>query len=517
MVFANKFHKGVFYFFAVMLSLYISYIGYLAHSKIFISLLDTLISLVVFICIASVTYFLLIKFCKQFAKRTTLATLSKKTFSNLFFWSSFGISFALLGIALFAHYPGSISYDAYNQWMQASTGLYNNWHPVFHTWLISLIIRFVPSYAVVILIQIICFSLSLAVLLSTLYRYNISAKLLLVLQIFMVLSPATSNQLLYLWKDNAMTCGMLLLFSFATDIYFTKGAWLKKYCNACLLGIVLTYLVYIRHNAILASGMFFVWIVICFWNYRKGLFITLFTALLTAFLIQGVLFSQLDIIYPDNKYEESVGLPMILLANQKQQDDSKLSVDANKFLATLATDQQWQNTYKKNDYNSIKFTYFREYIKHTEPMLIWKLALETANANPRLAFETFNDVTDLVWGIDGENVSIEDLSARSYLGIKPPTDIKFAQLARKIQSIFYIFYNLPPVKYLTLNFGVHLLLLFIVTLLALYKKGIRALIFAMPLLAYHFATMLLLCGNDARFFGFTMVVSLPACLVLLKN
>lgn len=67
--------------------------------------------------------------------------------------------------------------------------------------------------------------------------------------------------------------------------------------------------------------------------------------------------------------------------------------------------------------------------------------------------------------------------------------------------------NWLPLRYLTRNLGVPLMLLLLVSLWALYRGGVNRLYFALPTLIYNAATMLLLCGQDARFFSFSVAVS----------
>ena len=60
-------------------------------------------------------------------------------------------------------------------------------------------------------------------------------------------------------------------------------------------------------------------------------------------------------------------------------------------------------------------------------------------------------------------------------------------------------------------------LLLLCGLWALYRNGIKALALCLPVLVYHMGTMFLLCGNDARFFQFSMVICLPAALALWRR
>lgn len=77
------------------------------------------------------------------------------------FFGSAALALFVLGFAFLSCYPGGVSYDAANQWQQAQSGQFNNWHPVFHTLLIWLVTRVYQHYGFVVLVQIAGFSLAL--------------------------------------------------------------------------------------------------------------------------------------------------------------------------------------------------------------------------------------------------------------------------------------------------------------------------------------------------------------------
>ena len=88
-------------------------------------------------------------------------------------------------------------------------------------------------------------------------------------------------------------------------------------------------------------------------------------------------------------------------------------------------------------------------------------------------------------------------------------------VGKALTAFFTAPFAFLPLGWLTRNVGVQQLLLLLVSLWALYRGGADRLLFAVPTLCYNLATMLLLCGQDARFFQFTMAISLPAALALL--
>lgn len=100
---------------------------------------------------------------------------------------------------------------------------------------------------------------------------------------------------------------------------------------------------------------------------------------------------------------------MTVMGNAKQKNPDALDEETSAFLATLADDEAWRNTYVLNDYNSIKFTYDRERIAHTPPAQLLRMTLHTVASDPRGAFEAFNAVTDLVWDVTGQNEGYENV------------------------------------------------------------------------------------------------------------
>ena len=511
-------HKHTYHFCVVCLSIYLSYVAYFANSSFGISLPSTVRSFIFFGVCAVLFYYVLNLLCKWSLQQNKLNFVTQKRyFSWRFFSISVFISVIILLMTLLAHYPGGVSYDAYNQWSQIQSGQYNNWHPVFHTLLIKLIVSIYNNYTFVITVQIFFFAFALAYLMTTIYRYGFSKMLLLGMQILILLSEPVSNPLMYVWKDCAFTIGMLVLCTYCVRIYYTRGKWLFNFRNCIMLGIVLAVNTLIRHNAILISVPLLIWLFFTVWIYRKNILITAITFIVCVVSVQEVLIPQFDVVYPDNFVEESVGLPMTLLCNQKKIDERLLEPECNQFLDSLADEQTWNNKYVLDEYNSIKFTYPREMIKYTEPMRILLWAADVAVKNPRLAFETFNNVTDLVWGISNANEAYEAVKNSNHISSAQSQNSTLNKLGKTALTFFRAPLSFIPLEYIFNNIGTQLLILLLMTLIALYRSGPISVLFAVPILCYHLATMLLLCGQDARFFAFSMVTMLPSALVLTKK
>ena len=143
------------------------------------------------------------------------------------------------------------------------------------------------------------------------------------------------------------------------------------------------------------------------------------------------------------------------------------------------------------------------------------MAGRAALAEPRLAFETVNGVTGLVWDVTGENRGYETVSNSGDL---PQALYGRATLNRLGQAALAVI-DAPlawaPVRWLTENIGVQLLVMLLVALWALRRRGVDVLALALPVVCYDLGTMLLLCGDDARFFQCSMAVCIPCILAML--
>ena len=143
------------------------------------------------------------------------------------------------------------------------------------------------------------------------------------------------------------------------------------------------------------------------------------------------------------------------------------------------------------------------------------MTLHTVASDPRGAFEAFNAVTDLVWDVTGQNEGYENVRNSGDIEEARYGSARLNTIGKAASAVLSAPMNAAPLAYLFQNIGVQLLLLLLGALWALYRVGVRALTLALPVLIYDFGTMLLLCGNDARFFQFSMAVCLPALVALL--
>ena len=511
--FAGAAQRRWFRFCSVCLALYVAYATCLAQSKLFMSAADTVAALLWFILVAAGVYALLLFACARLRDHAPVP--ARPCEDRRFFWISAALSLAILLCVFAAEYPGGVTYDASNQWRQAQSGEFNNWHPVFHTLCVWLASRIVGGYSLVLLLQLVAFSFAMAYLVDTARSLGAPRWLLLLLQGLVVASSIVRNTLMTVGKDGAMAIGALCLLAQTIRVLQTRGAWLRRLPCALCYGLLLAFTTMVRHNGVLLTLPLGLFALCCYPCERKRVLLSLGAFALCVALVQGPLYGALDIVYPKNTLEESVGIPMTILCNEKQKSPDKLDERTNAFLDGLASEEDWRTVYQLNVYNSIKFTFPREKIADVPASELLGMTLDAVKADPRNAFMTVNAVTDLVWGVTGANEGVEKVNNTGDIEEARYGVAKLNAVGKAMVALFDAIYAFAPLSWLFKNIGVQQLLLLLVTLWALARGGVSRLSLAVPAIVYNLATMLLLCGGDARFFMYFMAGAPFATLALL--
>lgn len=314
------------------LALYLAYVTYLSKSSLFVSTADTLCALAWFAIYAAGLYGLLLFVCKKAVCRLPKA---KPMGEGRLWLFCFGISAVVLGSAFLKSYPGGVSYDAANQWWQAQSGEYNNWHPVFHTLLIRLCTLVVNRYPFVVVVQCVAFAAAAAYLTVSVHRSGVPGWLALAAHLLVHLTPLVRNTFMYVWKDNAMTIGVLVVCGQCIRMLASRGQWLRKWPHAVCFGLMLAFTTLVRHNAILFTLPMAVIVFFAFAGVRRMAALAACVLAAGVLLVRGPVYGALDVVYPDNTVEEAVGLPMTVLGNAMQQSPHALDEETKTFLLSL--------------------------------------------------------------------------------------------------------------------------------------------------------------------------------------
>ncbi len=511
--FRNRTHAVWFRLCAVCLSMYIGYAVYLAHSHLFETPMATAISLMGYAAVCLGVYGLLDIVCKRMPApngHAPLAGVDVRVFAL-----GLAIALGIFGCTFAACYPGGVNYDISNQWRQAHSGEYNNWHPLFHTLLMKLLTGIVDNYSFMVLVQIVVFAALLAYLTATLHRVGVPGWMALAVHTLVAASLPVRNTIMYFGKDAAMTLGILGLTIQAVRILYTRGEWLQKPLNVITLGLTLAYTTLLRVNALFFTVPLLLGVLLVYRTFWKKILMAAIAMVLAVALVQGPVFGSLDVVYPDNTVEESIGLPMTILCDIRKDDPQALDTETRLFLNSLVPSRVWQEDYVMHNYNSVKFTFPRELIAERSAGEILGMAARAAGNAPRTAFAAFNGLTDLVWDVTGKGEGYQRLSNSGEIESARYPSATLNNLGRKLCRIWETVMEWGVFAWLTENIGVQLAILLIAALWALYRHGVEVLILALPTLLYDLGTMLLLASNDARFFHFSMTIALPCVLAML--
>lgn len=515
--FLSRTHCFFFFIYLFFLSIYLAFVTYLTHCNLFVDLSTLPLKLALFVTIAVLIAFILILTCRLGSTLINKAVFPKNSQTKIRIIASlaFIVSFAILLVTFASCKPGAVNYDISNQWQQAQTNQFNNWHPVFHTLWIWLLTRITNQYALLVIVQILLFSVVAAFLAKQLYLCNLPGWLVLVLYFVIITSKSVRNTMMYIGKDAMMTISSTALSCALLEILRSGGAWLKRTKNAVFFGITIAFVSLIRQNAVFfVFPILLVVFLLCSKN-RRNFLVVISSAVTVLIAVKCLLYPCLDIIYPNNTAEESIGLPMTVLADAYTTTPEILDDDTVDFLQTLASNEIWQQKYRPHQYNSIKFEFDREHFKQNGLLRIFDYAWNTAKVSPRSAWESIFQITRLVWSIDGDNVGYQLLLNSGDLKYISPESGRIQTFGRSAVSLLDKLGDLPPVAYFTNNIGVEMLFLLLCGLLATYKKGIGPILVVAPIVLYNLCTMLMLCGNDARFFHFSMFLCYPLGFALL--
>jgi hypothetical protein len=320
----------------------------------------------------------------------------------------------------------------------------------------------------------------------------------------------TMNILVYPWKDLTFTILLTYTTIMLINVFFSNGLWFYKWSNVFTFALTTGIASIVRHN-----GFFFtvpLYILIIFLYSKLSYKVPSAIAIAVAFilLVKFPLYDALNVTSPNNTYQESVGIPMTILGDTLVKKPSALPPKAKEFLNAIASDEEWFETYIPGTYNSIKHnSNASNVVVNIPPKTLIQWTLQTCINAKRQAFEAVCQATSIVWKIE---------KGGGLVG--PPASAN--NIISKVLHICFIGYSglclaLPVISSLFTSVGLLMLILLLVGILSLSKNGAIVLPLVIPTVCYNLGTMLLLCGNDVRFFHFNVVITLPLLFVLLTK
>ena len=193
-----------------------------------------------------------------------------------------------------AFYPGIMTVDSMQAWEQAEAWIFQDWHPVFHTWVIAVLTRVWFSPAIVSLAQAIFFAAVLASLTRRLERARVRPLLAVGVPCLIALSPQSGFMSTVLWKDVPFAISVLWVFCEVLDVAADPARFFASRWRCARFGAALLAVLLFRQNGTLVAGIVLLGVVAVFRRYWRELALTVAVSFGGYALVTGPLYTYLD-------------------------------------------------------------------------------------------------------------------------------------------------------------------------------------------------------------------------------
>lgn len=435
------------------------------------------------------------------------------------FFVFLSVTLTVLMAYYIAFWPGGFTADSVNQYQQALSGSYNDWHPYLHTIIAFTIpLKLTGGWSgSVILFQEIAFAFALAYSAHTVFRHS-NLGYAVGMLMFVLLNPVTAYMSVYAWKDAYFAIVTLVLSAYAANTYFTKGAWLKKLPHIAAVLVFLTLASVLRHN-----GVFFtlpMLLAMALYLNRRGA-LALLACFMTMFLVVKIpLAATLGVEKPGGRTEEALGLPMTVIGEVAARKPEVMSDEMRSFVYEVAPQYYWEDYYLTGGFNSIKFYPETDYYRIDEEGAFKVLGYmaECFIKAPKESARSLLTLTDMVYTVtadaDWEN-TLYPLVISNDAGIVSAQNSDllgvlsfFFRVGNKwLERIFWCIGTVDLV-----------LIACMLSRLSFRKRSEwKRILMPLSLLLYNAGTMLMLSGTEFRFFFLTFVVSPVLLLIVLRD
>jgi hypothetical protein len=422
-------------------------------------------------------------------------------------------TFAVLLVCQFGHFPGGMSEDTVNQYLQASgESIYTNWHPVLHTLLFfTLPIKAGCSLGGIVSLQLLYFSAAFGYLIYVLHSNGCKTVYVLALSFYICLNPFIESYLMYPWKDHGLTIFAMLLMGYSIQTILSKGNWLKSIRNLILFSIVTVVCAFMRHNAVLFTAPLYIITLAYSCKFKKLCIISIGTVVLSICFVQG-LYTVLDVQAPNRRTVETIGLPMTIICNVIQKNPESLPEETRQVMYTFANPETYTTQYYTGNFNRIKQQLDLAKLDQLSYGTVFRFTWQCFSRAPKESFEALAKLTSLVWGIDANGYLAPARILENNWGISEASSPFLKELVTQVQS----FFSTVAGRILFGCYGLEILIMLVVAAVQ-FAHGRTSFFHILPLFCYDFGTMLLLMGPDYRFFLLNIPLWIPVIFLMLKD
>ncbi len=479
---------------------------------LYLTVFDSLKFAIVIIPVFLIFLFICKILCKAFREYTIQYNAKPQARNRKIWLILFGAIF--LGQLLYwlAYYPGGFNLDAYGQWDQVHGYIaLNNWHPVFTTAIYWLITRIVDSLGFCIFVQILVFSISVACLLYELYKAGINNKISIALAIVIGFNPSIGMNNVCLYKDVIFAIECIWMTFCLIRIYRTNGQWVKSCRNSICLALIMVAMVLTRHNGIFLVFPLMACLLVAYRKFIRRVIIVIIVTCICTIAIEGPIYGYIGVESHSNVIGEIVGIPMALLVNAYIYDADNIPVDAKDFLEEIADRESWEACYYVGEWDSCKWEFGgTELLQDADLNQILSYTWKTLIACPQTSYQSIRENTRVVWQVVGYSywntwIYIEEndygITENPVSFFSEITDVLLSGSNTLVGTLF------------VWNIGFWTICALLMLLFVVARGEYKKILFILPILAYAFLTMLLLCGPSHRYFYFIHVLAIPVLII----
>lgn len=383
---------------------------------------------------------------------------------------SFIVIFMLI-VSLFVYRTSGCIFtdDSMNQFKQAITNNYNNWHPVGHTFIFFKIpTLFYDSVLSCVLFQFLFITVCLNYFCYFLRKNYLSKKWTVIILILFLINPLNLLYANTLWKDIPYSYSLFILTLFLIEIYKSNGKWLNKKSNIFGLILILLQILFFRHNGIAIVIIVSMFLIIFYSKKYKVLLATFLVPIGIYFVVNGPVYDYLDIPDHEFKHAELFGVPLSQVS-YIYNNNGILSDSMLEFMNNLSPLENWKKYYNKESFNDIKWSngynmlYLEENYKE-----FFKLYIESVKNNFLLSYQGYVYITNPVWNFNS-NGYVE------YGGETTSWDIinNISTFGRTLFRDYYNNINKTVLKWLIPNFALGLFIIIFALGLTILKKKLN--------------------------------------------
>ncbi len=443
----------------------------------------------------------------------------KPTNKTYFHW--FMYIFIIMLIGLIIYYPENLTVDELNQYRQALTGNYNDWHPIIHT----LIFYRLPtilfkSKLSVSLFHMIFVALVLLYFCKTLNKYGFNKYVITIILSLFILNPYFDFMAIKPIKDTAYSYCIFLLTLYLINIYLSNGEWVNKKINFIAFLLACFGITFFRHNGIGTFILVIIPMIFIYKNIRKFSILIFVIIISLRFIIIPSVYKLCGLEKTTFTFSETVCI-MLNQISYIYNNNGKITTQQLKTLEKMQDLKLMKEKYDPYDYDEIKFSgdfynTWSPYI-NTHKKEFFTLWYGLVKNNKKQAFTSYLYTTYLIWHI-GFNMerAPRDMHYAFFGGNTTNNDVNYKEFQYNYFNYKKTLYVFPfSMILITVSTGLFLLLFSLLYCIVKVKEKLKLIIIYLPVLTNLLMILLMLPGREARFVYPNLICAFPLVILML--